>query len=107
MIYQHVTNEGKIMPLEGKGRVYQHIRGRLVIYIPSAVSKDSAFPFSPGDDVIIKIKGKSLTVTKGKKINVTRGVPVQIVDKEKTERLGKKPNRAGQSGVPNVQFTVK
>jgi hypothetical protein len=60
------------MPLEGKGRVYQHVRGRLVIYIPAALSGDSQFPLSPGDDVIIKIKGRSLTITKGKKTGPSR-----------------------------------
>lgn len=35
---------------------------RRAIYIQSALAKDSAFPFTDGQTVLVRIKGKSLIV---------------------------------------------
>ena len=34
------------------------------IYIPTSVAKDSAFPFKPGEKVIIRIEGNKLIIEK-------------------------------------------
>ena len=52
------------MTLEGQGSFYEHARGRLVLYIPADVRKDSCFPFSPGEKVKVRIKGRTLIVEK-------------------------------------------
>lgn len=50
------------MSLEGQGSLYQHIRGRLVIYVPADVQKDSSFPFQAGEKVKVRIVGKKLVI---------------------------------------------
>lgn len=50
------------MVLEGSGRLYEHAKGRIVLYISTDLHKDSAFPFKVGDNVRIKIDGKRLIV---------------------------------------------
>ncbi len=52
------------MTLEGFGRIYEHVKGRVILYIPTDVHKDSAFPFEVGEKVKVKIDGKKLTVEK-------------------------------------------
>ncbi len=52
------------MTLEGKGSVYRHAKGRIVIYVPSDVHKDSAFPFDVGENVTVRIDGDRLVVEK-------------------------------------------
>ena len=52
------------MSLEGHGKFYQHVRGRLVLYIPADVHKDSAFPFQVGEQVKVTIKGNKLVIEK-------------------------------------------
>ncbi len=52
------------MTLEGQGSIYQHAKGRLVIYIPADVTKDSAFPFEVGEKVKVRIDGEGLIVGK-------------------------------------------
>jgi len=52
------------MSLEGYGRFYQHVRGRIILYIPSDVHKDSAFPFEVGEKAKVVIKGKKLVIEK-------------------------------------------
>ena len=52
------------MTIEGKGSIYQHAKGRLVIYIPADVSKDSAFPFEVSEKVKVRIDGKKIVVEK-------------------------------------------
>jgi hypothetical protein len=43
--------------LKGKGRVWKASKsGGLVIYIPSDVIKDSAFPFEPLEDVEVEVE---------------------------------------------------
>lgn len=53
--------------LEGFGKIYEHIRGRIILYIPTDVHKDSAFPFHVGEKVKVKIESKRLIVEKIKK----------------------------------------
>lgn len=52
------------MTLEGLGSFYEHAKGRLVLYIPADVRKDSRFPFSPGEKVFVRIKGRTLVIEK-------------------------------------------
>ncbi len=52
------------MSREGLGSFYEHAKGRLVLYIPADVRKDSSFPFKVGERVRIKIEGKRLAVEK-------------------------------------------
>ena len=53
---------GKIInrPTKTGGRVYD----KFFIYITTSVARDSAFPFKPGERVIIKINGDKLVVRK-------------------------------------------
>lgn len=55
------------MVLRGKGRIHEPVKGRVVIYVPADVHKDSAFPFKPREEVDIKIVGKKLIVEKAKR----------------------------------------
>lgn len=48
--------------LRGKGRVQEPAKGRIMIYVPADVHKDSAFPFRPGDDVWVTIKEAKLVI---------------------------------------------
>lgn len=50
------------MVLEDLGRLYEHAKGRLVLYIPAGVHQDSAFPFKVGEQVKVRIEGKRLVV---------------------------------------------
>lgn len=43
------------MTLEGQGRFWEHTKGKLILYIPADVYKDSQFPFKPKDQVKITI----------------------------------------------------
>ncbi len=52
------------MSTEGTGSFYEHARGRLVLYIPADVRKDSRFQFRAGEKVRIRIDGKRLLVEK-------------------------------------------
>ena len=52
------------MTLTGKGSIYQHVKGRIVIYIPADIHKDSQFPFEIGDKVDITIDKQRLIVEK-------------------------------------------
>ena len=52
------------MTIEGQGRLYEHVKGRIVLYIPADVHKDSAFPFMIGEQVRVKIDGKKLIIEK-------------------------------------------
>jgi hypothetical protein len=52
------------MSLEGEGAIYEHAKGRIVVYIPAKVRSDSAFPFEIGEKVNIRIDGKKLIVEK-------------------------------------------
>ena len=52
------------MVLKGKGTIYQHVKGKMYVYIPASVRDDSQFPFKPGEKVDICIHGKKLIVEK-------------------------------------------
>jgi len=43
------------MILEGLGRFWEHTKGKLILYIPADIYKDSQFPFKPRDQVKITI----------------------------------------------------
>lgn len=48
--------------LRGKGKVQEPAKGRIMIYVPADVHKDSAFPFRPGDDVWVTIEDGKLVI---------------------------------------------
>lgn len=52
------------MSTEGHGSFYEHAKGRLVLYIPADVRKDSRFPFKVGEKVRVRVEGKRLLVEK-------------------------------------------
>jgi len=52
------------MSLDGYGSFYEHAKGRLVLYIPADLRKDSGFPFKVGERVHIRIEGRRLVVDK-------------------------------------------
>lgn len=57
-------NVGKVInrPTKTGGKTYD----KYFIYIPTSVAKDSAFPFKPGEEVIIKIEDDQLIIKKRK-----------------------------------------
>jgi len=54
------------MALQGKGSIYQHVKGKMYVYIPATVRDDSTFPFKPGEKVTVSIDGDRLSVEKEK-----------------------------------------
>ncbi len=56
------------MTLDGLGRFWEHTKGKLILYIPADIYKDSQFPFKPKDQVKITIDShnKRLIVEKRK-----------------------------------------
>jgi len=52
------------MALQGKGSIYQHVKGKMYIYIPANVRDDSQFPFKPGEKVKVSIEKDSLVIKK-------------------------------------------
>ncbi len=54
------------MATEGHGSFYEHAKGRMVLYIPADVRKDSQFPFRVGERVRIRIEGKRLVVERSR-----------------------------------------
>lgn len=52
------------MALKGKGSIYQHVKGKMYVYIPAVVRDDSAFPFKPGEKVTVNIDGNKLVIKK-------------------------------------------
>ncbi len=52
------------MVLQGKGTIYQHVKGKMYVYIPASVRDDSQFPFKPGEKVNVAIDGKRLVIGK-------------------------------------------
>ena len=52
------------MALRGRGSIYQHVKGKMYVYIPAAVRDDSQFPFKSGEKVIVSIKADTLIVKK-------------------------------------------
>lgn len=54
------------MALQGKGSIYQHVKGKMYVYIPASVRDDSQFPFEPGEKVKVSIDGDRVIVEKEK-----------------------------------------
>lgn len=54
------------MARKGKGTIYQHVKGKMYVYIPATVRDDSTFPFKPGEKVMVSINKDKLTVEKDK-----------------------------------------
>lgn len=52
------------MSTEGLASFYEHAKGRMVLYIPADVRKDSRFPFRVGEKVRIRLEGKRLVAEK-------------------------------------------
>lgn len=52
------------MAQQGKGSIYQYVKGKMYIYIPAPVRDNSQFPFKPGEKVKISIKGEKIIVEK-------------------------------------------
>jgi hypothetical protein len=44
------------MVLEGQGRFWEHTKGKMILYIPADIYKDSQFPFKPKEQVKITIE---------------------------------------------------
>jgi hypothetical protein len=64
---QRVLSIGRYkMALQGKGSIYQHVKGKMYVYVPASVRDDSQFPFKPGEKVVVSIKDSSLVVEKEK-----------------------------------------
>ena len=55
---------GVIMALEGTGKIHEQVKGRIMIYVPAVVHRDSQFPFQPKESVKIKIEGNKVIVEK-------------------------------------------
>ena len=58
------SRRGDSLVLKGKGRIHEPVKGRIMIYVPADVHKDSAFPFKPKDVVRIEIVDGKLVVSK-------------------------------------------
>ena len=50
--------------LEAESRIFEHVKGRIMLYIPTDIWKDSQFPFKIGERVKLRIEGKRLVVEK-------------------------------------------
>lgn len=63
MVYQFmIEGVGKLInrPTKTGGKSYD----KFFIYIPTSVAKDSAFPFKPGEEVLVRIEGDRLVIEK-------------------------------------------
>jgi hypothetical protein len=60
------STKGDSLVLKGRGKIHEPVKGRIMIYIPADVHKDSAFPFKPRDSVEIEIVEGELVVSKPK-----------------------------------------
>jgi hypothetical protein len=81
MVYQFVSQKNIVIPkwcnnymIEGTGKFINRptetggrTYDKFFIYVPASVAKDSAFPFKPGENVKIRIKGDKLIVEKASK----------------------------------------
>lgn len=50
------------MVAEGLGRLFEHVPGRVVLYLPVAVVRDSAFPLRVGTHVRVAIEGGRVVI---------------------------------------------
>lgn len=48
------------MALHGKGSIYQHVNGKMYIYVPASIRDDSQFPLKSGEKVKVSIMEKRL-----------------------------------------------
>jgi hypothetical protein len=46
------------MATQALGRLYEHTAGKVILYLPVAVVRDSAFPFKVGEQVSVKLDAK-------------------------------------------------
>ncbi len=49
------------MSLQGLGKIYKYGK-KCLIYVPTHVAMDSAFPFKEGEVVMVEIKGKKIEI---------------------------------------------
>lgn len=56
------------MALSGKAKLHAPEQSRTILYISQRVASDSAFPFEPGEDLVVRIDkvGKRLIVERAK-----------------------------------------
>jgi len=52
------------MALNRKGTIYQHVKGKMYVYIPASVRDDSQFPFKKVEKVNVRIEKNTLIVEK-------------------------------------------
>ena len=64
MLLLEGSRRGDSLVLKGKGKIHEPVKGRIMIYVPADVHKDSAFPFKPKDVVRIEIIDGKLVVSK-------------------------------------------
>ena len=64
MLLLEGPGRGDSLVLKGKGKIHEPVKGRIMIYVPADVHKDSAFPFKPKDVVQIEIVDGKLVVSK-------------------------------------------
>lgn len=64
MVTEELTKSVDLMALKGMGRLYEHTKGMVVLYLPAAVVKDSAFPFKVGHRVRVRIGAGKVIVEK-------------------------------------------
>ena len=50
------------MVAEARSRIYVNKQGKAYIFLPKKLTEDSAFPFKPRDEVIVKIQGNRLII---------------------------------------------
>jgi len=55
------------LALKGKGKFHEPVKGRVMLYIPADVHKDSTFPFKTKEEVEIEIVSSKLVVKKLKR----------------------------------------
>jgi hypothetical protein len=60
------SRKGDSLVLKGRGKIHEPVKGRILIYVPADVHKDSAFPFKSRDSVEIAIVEGKLIVSKPK-----------------------------------------
>lgn len=50
------------MAAEGLGRLYEHARGKVVVYLPAGVVHDTSFPIRIGAPVRVRIEAGRLVI---------------------------------------------
>ena len=58
----------KSMALEGRGKIYNHAKNLVIIYVPAKVHRDAQFPFKPRDEVNIRIDRQRLIIEPKKRV---------------------------------------